>query len=178
MRCFIALPLPDSDIAVLEALQDRLPFGRAVPPENLHLTLVFLDEQPLDTLEEIHETLDSLRAPAFSLTLGGLDGYGSQALAINAEGGQALVDLHKRIRSRLHGIGIQLDRRRFRPHVTLARLPAQIRADQQDRLATFLLREATLKLPDIPVHSFALYSSRLRASGAEHEELSRYPLIA
>lgn len=178
MRSFIALPLPDSEVSVLEALQNRLPFGRPVPPENLHLTLVFLDEQSLETLEEIHETLESLRAPAFALTLAGLDGYGSQSLAINADGGPALLELHKRIRSRLHGLGLQLDRRRFRPHVTLARLPAQINADQQDRLAKFLLREATLKLPDIPIRSFALYSSRLRPSGAEHEELSRYPLTS
>ncbi|MGY9049383.1 hypothetical protein P775_21310 [Puniceibacterium antarcticum] len=176
MRCFIALPLPDSDIAVLEALQNRLPFGRHVPAENLHLTLAFLDEQPMETLEEIHETLESLRATRFSLTLNGLDGYGGQSLAINAEGGPALLELHKRIRSRLHGIGLQLDRRRFRPHVTLAQLPAQTNSDQQDRLAKFLLRESSLKMTDIPIHSFALYSSRPHITGAEHDELCRYPL--
>ena len=176
MRTFIALPLPDSDVAVLEALQNRLPMGRAVPPENLHLTLAFLDEQPLDVLEEVNAALEALRAPAFTLTLAGLDGYGGQALAINAEGGAPLAELRKRILARLHGIGLQLDRRRFRPHVTLARLPARISADQQDRLGTFLSREATLRLPDIAIRSFALYSSRLRPSGAEHEELARYPL--
>ncbi|WP_146590101.1 RNA 2',3'-cyclic phosphodiesterase [Puniceibacterium confluentis] len=178
MRCFIALPLPDSDIAVLEALQNRLPFGRHVPAENLHLTLAFLDEQPPDSLEEIHATLEALSAPAFTLTLSGLDGYGGQALAINAEHSPGLRELHNRIRSRLHGLGLQLDRRRFRPHVTLARLPAQPRPDQQDRLAKFLAAEATVKLPDIPIRSFALYSSRLHPTGAEHEELWRYPLAA
>ena len=57
MRAFLALPLPDQVCATLEDLQLSLPFEKLVPSENLHLTLAFLDEQPVAQLEEVHAVL-------------------------------------------------------------------------------------------------------------------------
>ncbi|KMK68768.1 RNA 2',3'-cyclic phosphodiesterase [Puniceibacterium sp. IMCC21224] len=180
MRCFLALPLPPSDAAVLVALQNRLPVGRTVTEDNLHLTLVFLDDQPEDTLQDIHEAMETLHAPPVTLTLSGFEttgGKGGHALAVIGDGGPALRDLQGRILSRLRGIGLQLDRRRFRPHVTLARLPAQLSPEGQDRMARFLTSEGTFSLPDIRITRFALYQSFLRRDGAEYEELASYPLV-
>ena len=83
MRAFIALPLPSSDAAVIEAAQDRLPVGRCTDPETLHLTLAFLGEQPIPVLEDLHEILSALHAPAFDLTLSGF-------ISLGGDGGQAL----------------------------------------------------------------------------------------
>jgi 2'-5' RNA ligase len=62
MRAFLALPLPDHATALLERLQQEIPVGRLVPPENLHLTLVFLGERSEAALEELHFALEALRA--------------------------------------------------------------------------------------------------------------------
>lgn len=179
MRAFIALPLPPSDAEVIEALQDRLPVGRLVPPENLHLTLAFLDDQPHNVLEAVHEALETLLAPAFALDLAefqSLGGTGGHALALGADGGEALRDLHARIRTRLHGCGLDLPRRRFRPHVTLARLPGRMTPEEQAKLGHFLSREGPFALRDIPVTRFALYRSTLHRAGAIHDILAEYPL--
>lgn len=181
MRAFIALPLPPSDAEVIEALQDRLPLGRAVPPENLHLTLAFLDDQPDAMIDAVHDALSALRAAPFTLKLSDFQSFGGQtgqALALMGDGGDALRDLQKRILSRLHGIGLELDRRRFRPHVTIARLPGRLNPDAQDKLGRFLMREGVFSLPDIRIDRFALYRSTLHRDGAIHDRLADYPLKA
>ena len=181
MRAFIALPLPSSDAAVIEAAQERLPVGRCTDPETLHLTLAFLGEQPIPVLEDLHEILSALHAPAFDLTLSGfisLGGDGGHALALEAEASPALSDLHARIKSRCAGLGLDLPRRRFRPHVTLARLPGRQSPEDRARLAAFLARENLLRLDGIHIDRFGLYGSTLHRDGARHELLETYPLGA
>ncbi len=173
MRLFLALTLPDDARDVLAALQERLPSGRLTPEENLHLTLAFLGEHPGDVAEIVDDAMIGLRHPAIALRLhepavfGGRQG---QAVGLAASGGAALTQLHARILSRLAGTGVTPDRRRFRPHVTLARLPG--RAD-----ATPLIAALTgPALGPFSCSAFALFQSRLRPDGAEHEVLGLYSL--
>ena len=174
MRLFIALDLPDDLRDALAALQTRLPNGaRPVPEENLHLTLAFLGDQPDKAIEAIHDGLETIRAPAPSLMLGGASLFGGrrgQALALAADGGPPLRELHDRVMSRLRGAGVQPDRRRFRPHVTLARLSGG--RDPAPALAA--LTGITLG-PSKP-HGFSLVQSTLHPDGALHETLATYPL--
>ena len=68
-----------------------------------------------------------------------------------------------------------LERRRFRPHVTLARFGRTARADPQ-ALARFLEAHAGFALSAVPASSMGLYASTLRPEGAEYEALAVYPL--
>lgn len=173
MRLFIALTLPEEALDVLSDMQDAMPEGRAVEVDALHLTLAFLGEMPQDALPAIDMALRSIRAPRIALQFKGGDVMGGRfgrVVVVRADGGAALTDLHDRIRSRLHGVGMDLPRRRFRPHVTLLRT--------RDK------RAAALGLAAIPptapgpfaCDSFGLFSSRLHPDGAIHEERARYPL--
>ncbi|MFC3117545.1 2'-5' RNA ligase family protein [Jhaorihella thermophila] len=74
MRAFLAIGLPDAAVRDIRRLQARLPVGRAVPRDNLHLTLAFLDDQPEEALEALDAELQALRAPGFDLRLSGLGG--------------------------------------------------------------------------------------------------------
>jgi 2'-5' RNA ligase len=90
MRLFVALCLPTEALHALETLQDRLPVGRPVPADNLHLTLAFLGEVDDTAAEALHDALSNPRAAPVVLALGGAEVFGGrhgQAIALGAEGG-------------------------------------------------------------------------------------------
>ncbi len=179
MRAFLALPLPPSDAEVIAAMGDRCPVGRAVAEENIHLTLAFLGDMSKADLSEIHDAMGTIKQQAFSFSLSGIEslgGHGGHALALGTDGGAALTQLHDSILSRIHGAGVVLERRRFRPHVTFARLPGKMNSDEQARLGEFLKREGTMSLPDIPATQFTLYESVLTKTGAYYIPLEDYEL--
>jgi len=169
VRAFIAIPVPEEVADALERLQRRLGFGRPAARDNLHLTLAFLDEQPEEVLEELHEQLSALRAQPFTVELAGLGVFGT-AVHVPAAETPGLTDLQGRTLTACRRAGITLQRRRFRPHVTLARLgkgqtPPPLRAELSE-----------FQIPSMQVQSFALYESTLHPKGARHEVLAHYPL--
>lgn len=179
MRAFFAIPLPEPAIAALERLQADLPAGRIVPPENLHLTLAFLGDEPEQVVEAAHEAAGMLAQPAFPLELAGLGTLGgrSPSLAyIGAAPNPALTELHRRIRSRLHGAGLMLPRERFLPHVTLARFGKRLSPLETARLGGFLSAHAGERVGPFPVDHFALFHSTLGRGAPHYDELARYPL--
>ena len=46
MRSFLAIPVPEAQADPLLDVQHALEVGRSVPPENWHVTLAFLGNQP------------------------------------------------------------------------------------------------------------------------------------
>lgn len=180
MRAFIALALPAAVTETLSALIARLPVGRVTPPENMHLTLAFLGEEPDAVIEAAHEALTTVHARRFDLALRGFDTLGGRVpkiVHIGARPDPALTGLHRTIRSRLHGAGLMLPRERFLPHVTLARLPASPAPEDIQRLATFLAAHGDLAIPAFPVTAFTLFRSTLRPDGPVHDPLAEYPLV-
>lgn len=181
MRAFVAISLPDEVRAELSALQDHLRTGRAVPEENLHLTLCFLDDQPEQVLERIHSALGDAEIPALSLTLSGLELFGGKSpriLYIRAEGGKELSRLQKRVRQIVLESGVELPRKRFRPHVTLARFRRDLHPEQAAQIGAFLEAYGNATLPVFSPTHVGLYSSVLHEDGAIHEELAQYPIGA
>lgn len=181
MRSFVAIPMPEAISAALAPVQAALPFGRLVEAENLHLTLTFLGDQPEPMLEEVHFALETIRHPAFDLTLSGLDTLGAdspQTLNIGVQHAPGLTELQHRIKSRLHGLGLQGERRRFHPHVTLARFPKVVSRDEIGRLGRFLAGRADHRLPAFRATEFCLFESILTSDGAHYEVLASYPLAA
>jgi 2'-5' RNA ligase len=173
MRLFIALTLPPQTVAMLSELQTRLPAGRPVAEENMHLTLSFLGDQPQSEVECLHDSLTTLRAPSVSLTLAGAALFGGargQAAGLEADGGAGLNELHDRIRGRVRSAGLNMERRRFRPHVTLARMKGG--SDASGVLAAL----AGVEIGPVVCNGFALMESTLHRDGAIYETLAAYPL--
>ncbi|MEY8829118.1 RNA 2',3'-cyclic phosphodiesterase [Sedimentitalea sp. XS_ASV28] len=178
MRCFVAIPVPDHLRDALVSVQAHLPLGRPVARENLHLTLAFLDEQPEDRLEELHAELDRVRAAAFTLSLSGLGCFGGdkpRLIFADVSPSPALEDVHRKILGAARRAGIALARRRFHPHVTLARIrPGSAGAD---RIAAAISGLGDRPLPSMPVSSMSLFRSDLRPDGPIYDELAHYDLI-
>lgn len=178
MRAFVALPLPDAARETLALWCDDLGVGRAVPEDNMHLTLAFLGEVDLPTLEVLNEGLEALSFDPFPLRLSGVDligARGAQVLAIRAQGGSALSGLRAKVMQAARVAGIDLPRRRFRPHVTLVRLGARLDLQDEARLGRFLAAFGDAALDPFEVSGMALYRSHLTRDGADYEVLADYP---
>jgi 2'-5' RNA ligase len=123
-RMFLALwPEPQVRDA-LRQWQDGWEWPRRaspVKPERLHLTLHFLGDVPNSMLPALAERL---RVPFGAFELGfGEAGLWPNGVAVLEPGHvpQALLVLHAALGDVLLGLGLPVDPRPFRPHVTLAR---------------------------------------------------------
>lgn len=177
MRAFLAIPIPEDVAGDLIRLQSSVPFGRAVPEENLHLTLAFLEDAPEAALEDLHDLMTALRAGAVDIRFTGLDSFteGARGLVFAAvERTEALQALHDRIASLCRAAGLDLPRRRFRPHVTLTRANRRPDGSARDRLAASL--GPVPGLPGFTARAVTLYQSSLTPRGAVHDPLVVYPL--
>lgn len=178
MRAFVGIPIEGSDADQLLQIQERLSVGTPVPEANLHLTLAFLDEQPVEQLEMLHDELEGLRLPAFEMTLKGIDLFGapkSRCLALLVSPDPVLMDLQAAVAKAARRVGMKVEKRRFRPHVTLSRF----RDGQHtpEKIQGAISRGAHYDIWPIPVPEFALYRSLLTSEGAVYDVLSRYPML-
>lgn len=180
MRVFVAIDLPDYARAELVRFQNSLVIGRPVPEENLHLTLSFLGEQSEEAVEEAHEALSNIRATAFDLQLVGIDSFGNRSpqviYAVVARCHQ-LLELEQRITRSLRNVGLKFQKRRFRPHVTIARLPNLMSGFERTNLDERLADLSGFRGSPFQVKSFQLYQSTLTQKGALHEPLANYELV-
>jgi 2'-5' RNA ligase len=177
MRCFLAVAVPEAVAGRMADLAARLRTGHPLPPENLHLTLAFLGEQDRPALEELHFALERLRPAPFPIEFGPLGTFGDAPSTVHAEVRMSapLRALHRAVQGAVFGAGITLDRRRFRPHVTIARLPRRLVADDLAAVARFLGTWAAAPLPGFTAEAMVLYRSWTRPEGSIYEPLAEYP---
>ena len=179
MRVFVGILLPEALWGAVAALQAELGCGRAVAEEALHLTLAYLGEVDLPDLERLHEALSALHLAPFEVTLAGLDviagGDRARVLALKLRPNPALEALQAKLVQAARRAGLELERRRFRPHVTMARFNAGLGETQAARLGHLLESRGDVVLPAWRVTGFALIRSHLTRQGAEYEVLADYP---
>lgn len=178
MRLFVAIDLPDALRRQLALMTGGLPGARWVPPENYHLTMRFIGEAPAWQAEEIDNALVGVRAPALPLTLVGIGlfakGGRGTSLWAGVERTQALDHLRGKVETALQRLGLEPERRRFAPHVTLARVDAV----PQPRLAAHLQAHGLFRAPPVTISHFTLFSSRLGKERAVYVAEAEYPLGA
>lgn len=179
MRAFVALMMPDALQDALERLQAELPTGRSVAPENLHVTLAFLDDRPEAQLRVLHDYLSDLSLPPVELKIQGLSVFGGKSprvLVADVAASPQLTSLHRRIRSCAHEAEIELPRVRFRPHVTLQRFARRLDAGEIQRIGEVLQTHGGFSLPGVTIDRLGLYQSILLPDGPRYEVLADYPL--
>ena len=165
MRLFIAIPLSDRIRASLADYQEMLRSagitGNWSPTENLHVTLAFVGEY--GDPDVVIDAVSTVSFECFDLCVSGTGSF-SDTLWAGIEKNEALEKLVRRIRKSLVAAGIPFDRKKFRPHITLARrssLPADL---------------SSLPSPDLSVmtvDSFSLFRSDRGKRGMIYTELGR-----
>ena len=73
--------------------------------------------------------------------------------------------------------GVDLSRRRFKPHVTLVRFPNRLPDYAADRIGAWLASHGDLRLDGGDAVQFSLYRSTLHEDGPIYDALASYPLI-
>lgn len=176
IRAFLALPLPDAVRSALTVQQFLLPMPRKEPPENFHLTLVFLGEVPEPVLEAAHEGFEALRIAPIPLVMQGLGLFGG-AKPRHAWAGLAPSEPLERLQAKVERIarnaGCPVESRRFTPHVTLGRFSSAT-PDEGARLQR-AVAESTFRTGPFMAGEMVLYRSTLTRSGSRYDELARYP---
>ncbi len=178
IRAFVGVRLPESLTARLAAVQAGLPVGRPVDPEDMHLTLAFLGEQPEPVLEDLHHLLAEIAARPFEIAIDGLGMFGTPPRTLHAQvvRNEALNRLAGGVQRAAMAAGVEFKPERFRPHVTIARFAKNRTAAETAALRAFVAERVALRLAPVPVAAMALYRSHLRKDGAVYDILAEYPL--
>ena len=177
-RIFIAVPIPEKIKPLLHSMGKSLPGARAVPEEQIHITLRFIGEVDGTTFLDIKEQLAEVSRPSFSLGISGVGHFPPRGKPRVVWAGlqptDELSQLKRQVDTQLIKCGITPDTRKFSPHITLARL----NTTSLQRVTDFLSGNAFLRFDDFAVSAFHLYSSKLSHKGATHTLEASYPLQA
>lgn len=175
-RLFVALPIPDAIAFDLEGMAYGLPGARPVPPENLHITLRFIGEVDGGLARDIDASLSEIAMPSFPVSLSGVgcfgDGRKTRSIWVGVEPSPELLRLREKVENAIRRAGAQPERRKFRPHVTLARFKGQ----PGEKLARFISAHALHRSPVFTADHFTLFSSHLAREGAIYTPEAEYPL--
>lgn len=168
-RLFVALELPDDVKDALSSLATGVPGAYPQEEDTLHLTLRYLGALDGRRAQDFAEKLRRFEVAPFELTLSGLGFFPlrgePESLWVGAEKCAALEALRSKVDLLAVRLGVESDRRRFIPHVTLARLNDA----PESRLASFLSGNGLWKSRAIPIDRMTLFSSHARDWGYEYE---------
>ena len=177
-RLFVALPVPEEIADDLLALQSGVPDARWIAPENFHVTLCFAGEVHGAMMRDFEEELSDIASPRFAVALAGVAQFSSgkqpRALVATVERSERLEWLQQKVSTVARNCGIELERRKVRPHVTLARFGSS--AETGHHLAQFMASHGTFRAGPWIADHFALYSSRSGRNGSIYTEEAAYGL--
>ena len=189
IRSFIAIELPDEvklEIANLQAqLKSGLSFGfKWVDPNSIHLTLKFLGNVAQDKIEEVTEALKAAAEgiTPFRLKIKDLGVFPNprriQVVWVGMSGEiDKLVKLQKQVDLNLTSLGFTPESRPFVPHLTLARVRAQLMPAEGQKFNELLLGTRFEASGEIAVDAISLMRSQLTPQGAIYTRISSVPLL-
>lgn len=176
MRLFVGLAVPEDTAHDLARLADNMPGARWTEPENMHVTLRFIGEVSELEAEDIHHELARITAKPFGYEIAGLDTFGqgrkAHALFARVILTPELELLQGRTESAVARTGRPRETRKFKPHVTLARL----NKPSEERLQSFIAANNLVRAGPIGVDHFILYESRPGNGGPVYIPLHEYPI--
>lgn len=179
IRAFVAIPLPNAARDALETVQEAVPCGRQVAPENFHITLAYLDKQTPQVLERVHEVLAQIRMPVITISVHGLGIFGDRdprLVYAGIETDSALERLRDKVRRAAMRGDVELPRARFRPHVTLARFKGRMSPRNRAQLDALLAEHVTTPQLSFEADRFVMYQSTRHQAGATHDPMVEYML--
>jgi len=175
-RLFTALEIPTSVATQLTLLQGGLPGARWIDRENFHITLRFVGDVELSVARELSYALERVKTEPFSVALQNLDVFGGSkphSLFAGVAPSEKLYELQAEQERICQQIGLEATARKFKPHVTIARL----RSARTPDIAKYLSGLGGFQSPEFDIGRFVLLSSRNSVGGGPYVTEESYQLI-
>ncbi|MCJ2022561.1 RNA 2',3'-cyclic phosphodiesterase [Methylobacterium sp. E-065] len=168
-RLFTGLAVPQAVTDALTVFQGGLPGARWIEPGDFHVTLRFIGDVEAPEANDVVEALSEMRArPALTVTLDGLGIFGGdkpRALYASVVPEAGLTDLQAEQERLVRRAGLVPERRKFTPHITLARL----RRDATPEAAAMYLSQAPAFAPlTFDVDRVTLFSAKASTGGGPY----------
>lgn len=154
-RLFSAFRLPEAVEDWLSGLEMEMFGARWMNPDDFHVTIRFFGDVDGHAAGDIVAGLESAYPPAFETRIKGLACFGGdrpRALVAEIAAGPGLAALHRAHERIAVSAGLPPERRKYAPHVTLARLDGAhpetiarfIQSFSEPTFAPFLVDEIVL----------------------------------
>lgn len=179
IRCFVAIPLPDHIVERIAEVSDQLKRlgidARFPRPESIHLTLKFLGDVEEFRVSVVLDALERAvsQFEAFEIVIRGTGTFphlaNPRVVWLGVELTVELRELQASVEEALTPLGFEIEKRRFSPHLTLARVKSR-------RMIANLMHFLEDRGQSIEVGSFLadkviLFRSELRSEGAVYRSL-------
>ncbi len=185
LRCFIAVPLDEFTRQWLAGIQEELAGEisyrvRWEKPDNFHITLKFLGDVAVSRLDHVLKVVGAIseRTRCFTLHPLRLDAFPSpyrpRVLCLRVEDYEGrLRALARDIEERLAEMGFEREARTFKGHITLGRVPKNVRPTPSEEI----LKSISVRgLEDIEADQIWVMESQLTPQGAIYNALAKYEL--
>lgn len=176
-RLFIALEMPPNIANSLNGLCKGIRGAKWINPGHFHLTLCFIGKKSIDLQKEIEDTLGQISEPPIEFRLKGIGYFPPRGpikmLWAGLDTDPLLYIFQKKLSTCVASLSVDLEKRKFVPHVTLARFkkpPSTI------HMTDFLTSHSLFTTEKFTISQFHLYSSHLRQEGAIHIKEASYIL--
>ena len=176
-RLFTGLEIPAHIGQELSTYRGGLPGARWVDPENYHITLRFIGDVDHAMARDVFSVLgEGRRRGPFTVTLDQLASFGGErprAVFARAVPTSDLNDLQAEQERLVRRVGLPPEKRKFTPHVTLARLRRD--ASPLD-VADYIAMRGQFPKLSFTAERFVLFSSRESVGGGPYVVEAAYPL--
>lgn len=174
-RIFAAIEVPRDVGEKLQLISKKVIGASWRPIENYHITLAFFGEVTQLTAEALDEQLQTIQAPQMQLHLkstGWFGGADPHSLWAGLKPVPALIDLAGKCERAGRHVGLRMERRAYRPHVTLA----YCHGTPLDEAVSFCQKHAFLDIGPFWADRFHLYSSWFGKGPSRYVQETEYPL--
>ena len=185
MRAFIAIDLPEDVTALIRKVQHQLKSHELdfkwVKPQNIHLTLRFLDEIPTEAVASVSKVMadavEDIRP--FSLTpkgVGAFPGFNRpRVLWMGIDGDLDVLNrLYQRLDAQLEPMGFEKEKRPYKGHLTLGRARGKV---DPVKLVEIAGQYKAYSARAFCVKEVSLFKSEIKPTGAVYEKLYSAKLI-
>lgn len=185
MRFFIALEIPNQNLAqfqsIQKSLQTLIPQARITNVDKIHLTLAFLGEQPDSLKDKLIQIIKDavLGMPSFEVTPAYIDGFPGlhhpNVLWVGVKGDiDKILLIRESIKDGLESLHLPVDARRFIPHISIAKFNNQFNVDRD--LEVELEKIMTMSFEPIKISSIKLFESLPQEGFHKHNTLAEVKL--